>query len=40
MKGATVDYIISEGLITIIFFENEEDRQEKVKNIIREVIFS
>ena len=36
-ERATVDYIISEGLYNYHLFENEEDRQEKVKNIIREV---
>ena len=36
-ERATVDYIISEGLYNYHLFENEEDRQQKVKNIIREV---
>lgn len=36
-ERATVDYIISEGLYNYHLFGNEEDRQEKVKNIIREV---
>ena len=36
-ERATVDYIISEGLYNYHLFENEEDRQQKVKKIIREV---
>ena len=36
-ERATVDYIISEGLYNYHLFENEEDRLQKVKNIIREV---
>ena len=36
-ERATVDYIISEGLYNYHLFENEEDRVQKVKNIIQEV---
>ena len=36
-ERATVDYIISEGLYNYHLFENEEDRVQKVKNIIHEV---
>lgn len=36
-ERATVDYIISEGLYNFQLYENEEDRQEKVRNIINEV---
>ncbi len=36
-ERATVDYIISEGLYNFKLYENEEDRQEKVRNIINEV---
>ena len=36
-ERATVDYIISEGLYNYHLFENEEERIEKVKNIIHEV---
>lgn len=34
---ATVDYIISEGLYNFKLYENEADRQEKVRKIINEV---
>ncbi|EFO54794.1 oligopeptide transport ATP-binding protein AmiF [Streptococcus infantis SK1302] len=36
-ERATVDYIISEGLYNHHLFKDEEERKEKVKNIIREV---
>ena len=36
-ERATVDYIISEGLINHHLFNSEEERQEKVKNIMHEV---
>ncbi len=36
-ERATVDYIISEGLYNYNLFENEEERVQKVKNIIQEV---
>ena len=36
-ERATVDYIISEGLYNYHLFENEEERIQKVKNIIHEV---
>lgn len=36
-ERATVDYIISEGLYNFHLYENEEDRKQKVKNIINEV---
>ena len=36
-ERATVDYIISEGLYNHRLFKDEEERKEKVKNIIREV---
>lgn len=36
-ERATVDYIISEGLYNHKLFNSEEERQEKVKNIITEV---
>ena len=36
-ERATVDYIISEGLTNFHLYENEEDRQNKVKEIIHEV---
>lgn len=36
-ERATVDYIISEGLYNFKLYENEEDRKEKVRNIINEV---
>ena len=36
-ERATVDYIISEGLYNYHLFENEEERVQKVKNIIHEV---
>lgn len=36
-ERATVDYIISEGLYNFHLFKNEEERQEKVKNIMAEV---
>ena len=36
-ERATVDYIISEGLYNYQLFENEEERVQKVKNIIQEV---
>ena len=36
-ERATVDYIISEGLYNYHLFENEEERVQKVKNIIQEV---
>ena len=36
-ERATVDYIISEGLYNYRLFENEEERIQKVKNIIHEV---
>ena len=35
-ERATVDYIISEGLINHHLFNSEEERQEKVKNIMHE----
>lgn len=34
---ATVDYIISEGLYNFKLYENEEDRQNKVRHMMREV---
>ena len=37
-ERATVDYIISEGLINHHLFNSEEERQEKVKNIMHEVV--
>ena len=36
-ERATVDYIISEGLYNYRLFKDEEERKEKVQNIIREV---
>ncbi len=36
-ERATVDYIISEGLYNFKLFENEEDRQAKVRAILKEV---
>ncbi|MGT2911603.1 ATP-binding cassette domain-containing protein [Streptococcus cameli] len=36
-ERATVDYIISEGLHNFKLYENEEDRKNKVKQIINEV---
>ncbi len=36
-ERATVDYIISEGLNNFHLYKNEEDRQQKVENIINEV---
>ena len=36
-ERATVDYIISEGLYNYHLFENEEERIQKVKDIIHEV---
>ncbi|MBY5041959.1 dipeptide/oligopeptide/nickel ABC transporter ATP-binding protein, partial [Streptococcus gallolyticus] len=36
-ERATVDYIISEGLYNFKLYENEEERQTKVRNIINEV---
>jgi len=36
-ERATVDYIISEGLYNHHLFKDEEERKEKVQNIIREV---
>ena len=36
-ERATVDYIISEGLYNHHLFKDEEERREKVQNIIREV---
>ena len=36
-ERAPVDYIISEGLYNYHLFENEEERVQKVKNIIQEV---
>ena len=36
-ERATVDYIISEGLHNFKLYDNEEDRQAKVRNIINEV---
>lgn len=36
-ERATVDYIISEGLYNFKLYENEEDRQAKVRNIMNEV---
>ena len=36
-ERATVDYIISEGLYNFDLFKDEEDRKEKVKNIVNEV---
>ena len=36
-ERATVDYIISEGLYNFKLYDNEEDRQAKVRNIINEV---
>lgn len=36
-ERATVDYIISEGLYNYHLFENEEERVQKVKDIIHEV---
>ena len=36
-ERATVDYIISEGLINFHLYESEEDRIQKVKNILKEV---
>ncbi|TCD45600.1 ABC transporter ATP-binding protein [Streptococcus sp. X16XC17] len=36
-ERATVDYIISEGLYNFKLYENEAERQEKVRNIINEV---
>ena len=36
-ERATVDYIISEGLYNHHLFKNEEERKEKVQNIIHEV---
>lgn len=36
-ERATVDYIISEGLYNYHLFKDEDDRQEKVRTIIKEV---
>lgn len=36
-ERATVDYIVSEGLYNFHLYENEEDRQKKVANMISEV---
>ena len=36
-ERATVDYIISEGLYNFKLFENEQDRVQKVENMIEEV---
>lgn len=36
-ERATVDYIISEGLYNFKLFENEEDRQKKVRDMITHV---
>ena len=36
-ERATVDYIVSEGLYNFHLYENEEDRQNKVKNAIESV---
>ena len=36
-ERATVDYIVSEGLHNFHLYKNEEDRRQKVENIIREV---
>ena len=36
-ERATVDYIISEGLYNFKLFENEQDRIQKVENMIEEV---
>lgn len=36
-ERATVDYIISEGLYNFKLFENEEDRQKKVRDIVHQV---
>ena len=36
-ERATVEYIISEGLINFHMFDNEEERVQKIEHIIREV---
>ncbi|MGT2959453.1 peptide ABC transporter ATP-binding protein [Streptococcus bovimastitidis] len=36
-ERATVDYIISEGLYNFNLFKSEEERQEKIKNMMSEV---
>lgn len=36
-ERATVDYIVSEGLINFKLYENEEDRKQKVINALRSV---
>ncbi len=36
-ERATVDYIVSEGLYNFRLYENEEDRVQKVENMIKEV---
>ena len=36
-ERATVDYIVSEGLYNFHLFENEEDRAQKVENMITQV---
>lgn len=36
-ERATVDYIISEGLYNFNLFENDADRQEKVRTMINQV---
>ncbi|MGZ7215659.1 ATP-binding cassette domain-containing protein, partial [Streptococcus pyogenes] len=36
-ERATVDYIISEGLHNFKLYENEEDRQNKVREMMTEV---
>ncbi|CAM4281826.1 peptide ABC transporter ATP-binding protein [Streptococcus penaeicida] len=36
-ERATVDYIISEGLYNFNLFKSEEERQEKIKNMMTEV---
>ncbi|MCD8111057.1 MAG: ATP-binding cassette domain-containing protein [Clostridiales bacterium] len=36
-ERATVDYIVSEGLYNFHLYEDDRDREQKVKNIIREV---
>lgn len=36
-ERATIDYIVSEGLYNFKLYDNEEDRQRKVQNIISEV---
>jgi len=36
-ERATVDYIISEGLLNFHLYKDEEDRIQKVKNVLKEV---